>query len=453
MRHVNIKIIDNNSYLVYQRNTIFAMVGISTMNGSWSLECKIVRAFQILRREIGELRGIERMKDKLSFKSKNHILELLKSRRRSNAKLCFQDKKPIGYAKHVGIEIEFISNSKRDAIALDLAVMGIEKHCHLKSDGSVQGDSDDDGRECDGSCRDNCDCANCGNRHYCDDKSQCNDRTGNSPSRWVIRDNCPDCEETVILDDCNCGGEDLAGTPTCDGDHVICLGHCNSHACGGYDDHEDYDCNCECNCSGNPDSGHEIAVVAKSEDIKEVLTKVCNVLKKHNATVNDTCGLHIHLDARRQNKDAMFNNLVNSQRLLYSMVPRSRFTNTFCKPNDYLLPMCEYDDRYFGVNPQSYKKYKTIEIRLHSGTVNAEKILNFVELLQKIGYSKTHVNMVEYLTDLTNVVNLSDSLLSYVTERVNKFKDQHKTYSIPLTRPMIQLELKNSIETYLTIAA
>src|ERR1019366_2621851 len=99
-------------------------------------------------------------------------------------------------------------------------------------------------------------------------------------------------------DDCDCGGVDSEGANVCLGTHIVCQGHCNGHDCLGYADHEDYNCNCECTCGEDQESGHEISIVAQKSQIAGIVTKVCEVLLKHGSTVNDTCGLHVHLDMR-----------------------------------------------------------------------------------------------------------------------------------------------------------
>jgi Putative amidoligase enzyme len=62
------------------------------------------------------------------------------------------------------------------------------------------------------------------------------------------------------------------------------------------------------------------------------------------------------------------------------MVPKSRTReNTYCKlnPAGELNP----NDRYYAINWCSWCEHKTIEVRLHSGTTSAEKIKNWVEIL------------------------------------------------------------------------
>jgi hypothetical protein len=348
-------------------------------------------------------------------------MTLLRNKRQKFATDCLDSKRPKGFAKHVGVEIEFVSKSDKMDIARDLAMYNLHDFVELKHDGSVEGDGD-----CQGDCRENCECAYCGDTHYCDDKETCVRQTKYNGSQdgndraWIVNKHCDECTKVSTIDDCDCGGNDLFDNAICDG-HVICSGHCPGHYCEGSDDHPDYDCQCECDCS---EMGLEIAVVAKSKDMPDILTKVCAVLKKHDAEVNHTCGLHVHLDARRHDQHKMFKNLVNSSKLLYAMVPASRSKNTYCRPNTS-NSMTRHDcGRYWGVNPTSYETHKTIEVRLHSGSVNAEKILNWIAILQKLAYGKP-VRAFSDLNELLEQVKMPTVLVNHIVSRVNAFQVEH----------------------------
>ncbi len=436
MKHIRIQIDGNKSYLVYQRGLITEYVLITKsdyiqLRGNYrskSYTGGIKDAYSTLKSNVSDKRIELRDRDKLERKETGSILRLLRQKRRRFAEECFNSKKPINSTKHVGVEIEFISTSDRKDISIDLAAAGVFQFVHLKHDGSVSGGNSG---ECDGSCRENCECADCGDTHYCDSETECNRRSRNygHSITWEFRYDCTECVETETIDDCNCG-EGVEGKEFCKGDHPVCQGHCPGHSCAGYDDHERYQCNCECNCEDNSD-GHEIAIVAKHSEISEVVTKVCKVLAKHNAYVNSTCGLHVHVDARRRDQHKMFANLVKAQKLLFSMVPQSRKENGYCDVNDSGLSMDSYEGRYWGINPASYEEHKTIEVRLHSGTVNAKKIINWINLLQKIAYARKMIQ-IDSLYDLTSTVELSDDLIQYIKTRVTKFKSQHRSNSIDI---------------------
>jgi hypothetical protein len=152
------------------------------------------------------------------------------------------------------------------------------------------------------------------------------------------------------------------------------------------------------------------------------VTRVCDALAVHDAKVNDTCGLHVHLDARKRDRELMFSNLVRSISVLYSMVPETRYRSTFCKPNtEDRLSRCGGSDRYWGINPCSYDKHKTIEVRLHSGTVNSVKINHWIDLLSAIAYDKKSLVKSNTLADFFGQVKVPTKLVEYVRARVEKF--------------------------------
>lgn len=426
MRNIRIEMNGNETRLVYQRGLILEyspiILTVKHLNHYYT---GISYAYRKLKENIRCAKYDLKTGDPLAEKNSKHVLYLLKEKRKVKARESFEPKKPVNRSKHVGVEIEFISKDNQAAIAETLAMFNLTSYVELKSDGSVSGDNDGD---CYGSCREDCNCYECDDNHYCDDEDQCTRRTRNygvvagRRRGWDYNTSDCGCDETETIDDCNCCGIDAENNPVCNGEHIVCHGHCPGHYCRGYDDHsDDRECECECTCSS--EKGLEIAIVAKSKHIAEIVTKVCQALAEHDAYVNKTCGLHVHLDMRGEDVNRAFSSLVKSQNLLYGMVPMSRYNNTYCKPNKS-RDMSTYGSRYYGINPQSYSEHKTLEIRLHSGSINAEKINNWIKLLQKIAYSKRRIPIkVKKATDITNALNLADDLKTYISERINKFNN------------------------------
>jgi hypothetical protein len=418
--YMRIVINGDKSYLTYNRGDISEIVPILKSERTWQ-RTGLSESYTDLRYKIRSARSIR--KCVYSSWGVDRILDLAKEKKQSVVSDCFLAKEPLTDAKHIGVEIEFCSNIDRKVIAKAMVDVGVNSYIQLKSDRSVQGDRGDDG--CNGECREDCNCAECGKTHYCRDERECSRRTRDygQDGCWEIRENCDECEEYYEVEGCICGGE-----TGCRGEHVVCLGHCTGHTCLGYEDHNDFECTCECTCTR--DRGHEIAIVAPASKMSEVLNKVCTVLDEHGAYVNSTCGLHVHLDARKSNQKLMFSNLVNSQKLLYSMCPKSRYDNSYCAPNESGTDMYEYGGRYWGINPGSYQKHKTIEVRLHSGSVNADKIIHWIYILKKIAYHTEFLEEIDSLKELTTKIKFSQKSISYIKVRVSKFKSEHGSYSI-----------------------
>lgn len=166
-------------------------------------------------------------------------------------------------------------------------------------------------------------------------------------------------------------------------------------------------------------TGVEIAILFDSARGFQKLEKVCGLLRQVGAIVNKSCGLHVHLDARhleaRQCK-TLGQNITNALPVLRYMMPRSRQENDYCH-----LSMSTFNGRrYHAVNLTAFRKFQTCEIRLHSGTINYEKIKNWIELLQLIGSTRIR-SPIETVQDLIDVTEMPDRLVEYLEKRVKQF--------------------------------
>jgi hypothetical protein len=123
--------------------------------------------------------------------------------------------------------------------------------------------------------------------------------------------------------------------------------------------------------------GREYRLLVKRSELEVRLHKACALLAAHS--VNKSCGLHVHLDMRGKSLPEvtkLARHLDKWLKALREYVPASRRENTFCRFG------ISTTDRYHAVNLTSFRKYQTLEIRLHSGTVSFEKILAWVRLLE-----------------------------------------------------------------------
>lgn len=168
------------------------------------------------------------------------------------------------------------------------------------------------------------------------------------------------------------------------------------------------------------------------------LEKLIGVLKKFKAQVNHKCGLHVHLDASKietteqlQRRGERFGRFLP---FLSSLVPVKRRSNDFCKLS---VSDTSGHERYHAVNLNSWRRHKTIEIRLHSGTVNFYKIKNWIIALQAINqlpktppvrcYQNDPINYLDYqnfeavLSFL--IPETQSGLKDYFRKRRDKFKN------------------------------
>lgn len=129
------------------------------------------------------------------------------------------------------------------------------------------------------------------------------------------------------------------------------------------------------------------------------LEKVCWVLDLCDVKVNESCGLHVHIDAAGFSIET-WRNLALSYKHLEAVIdgfmPASRRNNRYCiglnhvsderiksaRTVDELSDMI--GNRYHKVNLVAYSRHKTVEFRQHSGTTNFTKMRNWILFLHKL---------------------------------------------------------------------
>lgn len=144
-----------------------------------------------------------------------------------------------------------------------------------------------------------------------------------------------------------------------------------------------------------------VSPVLKGKSGLEQLQKVCDALKTVGARVDRRCGLHSHFGTGDFGEDpqvwkALYRNYAALEDAIDSFMPASRRgqANQYCRS----LRVADLDrkldqastlrdiersvtggSRYFKLNSQSFWRHKTIEFRQHSGTIEFEKIANWIE--------------------------------------------------------------------------
>lgn len=171
----------------------------------------------------------------------------------------------------------------------------------------------------------------------------------------------------------------------------------------------------------NGDTGIEI-VTQKLQGKKgeEFVHKICHDMRKSGFYTNKTCGYHVHLDAHDylplfetpdyEKIKSLMAFYVIFEDVLLSFLPRSRRKNEYCTQlrNDYRLsdivnaqklddlekawyksPLktnveqskgTRHASRYSGINFHTFFSEKHLEVRYHSGTIDVNKVLEWVNL-------------------------------------------------------------------------
>jgi hypothetical protein len=125
--------------------------------------------------------------------------------------------------------------------------------------------------------------------------------------------------------------------------------------------------------------GREFAILLKRSEIETKLPRIVKAIKAAGGYVNDSCGLHVHLDMRNRNSEIVAKNLVNRLDDIWRMCSPKRLTNKYCLDNrSNALPASA---RYYAINKQALEKYGTIEIRTKESTLDVNDILNYINNL------------------------------------------------------------------------
>jgi len=169
----------------------------------------------------------------------------------------------------------------------------------------------------------------------------------------------------------------------------------------------------------------EIAILCKEDEYEKVVGNICKVLNDNECRVNKSCGFHVHLDMRHRNKELAYSNLVSAQPILYAMNPPSRRNNRYCQRTK-TKRFSSNGNRYKGINGTAWRKYNTVEIRIHAGTINPTKIINWIKLLVAIVNTRELVKRSpSKLSTFINKFNIDLTLALYISQRIELFANDN----------------------------
>jgi Putative amidoligase enzyme len=194
----------------------------------------------------------------------------------------------------------------------------------------------------------------------------------------------------------------------------------------------------------------------------EKINSFCQELKKRNYYVNKSCGLHIHIKVPNRVKflKKVFVFYLKFEKLFFSMLPNSRSSNSYCSflnsNLSYITPemisecTSSADFQKLFYNAKSFRSLKdlkkqkyngkryswinfhslfyrgTLEIRSHSGTINYDKIRNWLLMHLSVLDFLRHIpfqTVSEFPVSEGFFLSLFDEeLQKYISERWLKFK-------------------------------
>jgi len=152
---------------------------------------------------------------------------------------------------------------------------------------------------------------------------------------------------------------------------------------------------------GSVQNGFEVvSPVLEGEDGIAMVRFVASLIELVGGTVNQSCGLHVHVDAAGlsvSDVKTIIRRYAFHEEAIDAVMPPSRRNNAsaYCRSvkdsvasavvrstasNLSTLAMAQMG-RYFKVNLQALRVHGTIEFRQHSGTTDATKIENWVRFL------------------------------------------------------------------------
>ena len=159
-----------------------------------------------------------------------------------------------------------------------------------------------------------------------------------------------------------------------------------------------------------------VSPILKGRNGLEQIEKVCKVLNELEIKVDKTCGLHVHHGVNDYGTEDFKKLCIFYTRFekgFDEVMPLSRRANKnqYCRgfasrsswrtDDETVAQIAEtierikkansveeltnmFCSRYYKVNLQSFVKYGTVEFRHHSGTTEADKIINWVKLTQLV---------------------------------------------------------------------
>lgn len=189
------------------------------------------------------------------------------------------------------------------------------------------------------------------------------------------------------------------------------------------------------------DGGFEVvSPVLKGRGGLSELEKVCNALVNAGARIRKCCGLHVHLGTDDFKTDIrvwknLYKNYAALERTIDSFMPSSRRHNQYCRS----MRVCDWNakiesaanlrmlesavtggSRYFKLNSQSYWRHKTVEFRQHSGSVEFEKVRNWILFCARfVEFSRRNAVETGRKTELKKF--LDADLVNYYNNRAAKF--------------------------------
>lgn len=171
--------------------------------------------------------------------------------------------------------------------------------------------------------------------------------------------------------------------------------------------------------------GHELRVLLQEKDYEGPLKLIMDSLKEMGFSCNASCGTHVHLDMRNRDAERAYHNFVHVQDVMFKLVNKNRRTNSYCKKNVLTtFERARQQDRFVYANASAYDRHKTIEIRLHHGTLDFDEMNTWIKLLLKVANFENKIEK-----PVSKMIEMSRALKFSKEEQVGILSKRYKAYN------------------------
>lgn len=186
--------------------------------------------------------------------------------------------------------------------------------------------------------------------------------------------------------------------------------------------------------------GWEVRVLLLEDEFEPILKQILSVIMGMGFSSNDQCGTHVHFDMRNRDVKIVYQNLFKAQKFLRKFLTRNRKSNIYCKTNkaDTFEKQLSLGDRRHSINVQAYNQHRTIEVRMHQGTLNPVELVPWIKLLTKIvNYAGTFEKSVNTLKQAKKQFDIDETLSKSLEERILTVFGRAKVAApdVPVTAP------------------
>lgn len=168
--------------------------------------------------------------------------------------------------------------------------------------------------------------------------------------------------------------------------------------------------------------GVEFQLLIHRREMEAQINRVLGTIARCGCFVNKTCGLHIHFDMRDktlEEAERIADKVNDWLMILRDLLPKERRHNKYCAFESPDHP------HHAAVATDSYAKHKTIEVRVHSGTISPTKILHWIRLIDILIAARYTLPPKSSCLDALKVLDLTPSDREYWLKRHHQLNAEH----------------------------